>query len=96
MHNIFQSFQLNSELFAKNWDIFAILLNKLIGNVVQVNIKHIHIFYIEKNGYKYINNMKLCSTNKYNDLNYINLTQSYFVFKTYSGIIYIGYVYLNF
>lgn len=30
--------------FAKNWNVFAILANELVGNIIQVNIKCIYVF----------------------------------------------------
>lgn len=41
---IFIDKKLKISLFAKHWDTFAILVNKLMNNVVQVNINNIYIF----------------------------------------------------
>ena len=45
-------------LFAKKRDIFAILANELVNNVVQVNTKCIYIFTIKKKWGRFINNIK--------------------------------------
>ena len=41
---VFIDKELKMFLFAKNRDIFAILANELVGNVIQVNTKYIYIF----------------------------------------------------
>ena len=59
--------------FIKNWNVYTIMIKyELVGNVIQVNTKYIYIFYVEKKQDKYINNVKIYSTNRYKDLNYIN------------------------
>lgn len=71
-HLVFIGKKLKMLSFTYNLNIFAIWINKLMNNIVKVNIKYIHIFSIKKKRDKYIYNIKISSDNRFIDLNYIN------------------------
>lgn len=74
-------------LFANNRNPFTILINKLIGNIVEVNTKYIYVFQIKRKRDKNIQNIKVCKVNWYINLNCINKIQNCSNFKTYCGYV---------
>lgn len=41
---VFVDKELKILLFANNWDVFAILANEIVGNIIEINTKYIYIF----------------------------------------------------